>query len=269
MRQHRCGPVARPVMPTRPQRIAAPHALALPHVQPRLVQIAGDQPLAVVDQGQAALEMHVGADEGDAAVGGGADHTALGRRQVDAVVGAGGGAVQDALGAPGAGDAVAVQRPDEAVLEVVGVDPAGEALGLQGDLALDAGQERRVARLDGRGRQAVHAGRGKGVGRDVQRAPGRAGAVGRPDLDPCAGAGVAVEADHEQAGGRGGGQGLAVHENQGARRGAAQRIASLTPGPVQRQRQGVAILRAQRPGDQPGAGSRQNGAARGDHFAAD
>jgi hypothetical protein len=80
--------------------LAARQTLADRDVDPGLVEVAADQTLAVVDQDQTALEMHAAAAEGDDAVGGGADRRALRRGQIDAVVRAGRGAVEDALCAP-------------------------------------------------------------------------------------------------------------------------------------------------------------------------
>ncbi len=87
-------------MPTRPMTSPRLTRWPGPDVEARLVQIGGDQALAVIDQGQAALEMHAGSGQGDEAIGGRVDRRARRRGQVDAVVGPGGRAVQDALGAP-------------------------------------------------------------------------------------------------------------------------------------------------------------------------
>ena len=187
----------------------------------------------MIDQGQAAFEMHVRPSEDDAAVRRGADHRPGGSGQVDAIVGTGRRAVQDPLGAPLAGDAIGLQRPDEAVAEILCVGPTGEGFGLQGDLALDAGKQIGIARFDGRGRQAIDAGRGELVGGDIETPPGRTAA--QPSLDLDAGGGVPVEADDEQTVRRSGRQGLALDEDQGAGRGSAEGVSALTPGAVERQ----------------------------------
>ena len=72
----------------------------------------------------------VHAIQGYDAVRGRPDRGPLRRRQIDAVVGPGGRAVQHALCAPFTGHAKGRQRPVEAGPEVVAVATAGEALGL-------------------------------------------------------------------------------------------------------------------------------------------
>ena len=244
-----------------PDRFAAPQLLARGDLDPGLVQIGGDQSLAVIDQDQTALEMQIRFGEDHPAGGRRADHRPLRRGEVDAVVRPGRGPVQHPLGAPAAGDANRLQRPVEAVAEMVGVEAAGEALGLEHDLAPDAGQQLRVCRLDRRGRQAVDAGGREASGGDVQGSAGAA--AGSAGLDLDAAGGVAIEADDEDAVSRGGGEGLAVDEDQGPRPGAADGVAALdeTAG----QGEAVGLLGAGRAGDEQGAGADQEAAAVGDH----
>ena len=105
-------------------RLSAAQVLACDDVDAGLVKIGREQPLAVVDQDQAALEMQPWLGQGDASGGGGPDHRPLRCRQIDAVVRPRGRTIEDALAAPAAGDPEALQRPVEAVAEVIGVDAA-------------------------------------------------------------------------------------------------------------------------------------------------
>ena len=130
-------------------RVAAPQFLPRRDVESGLVEVGGNQPLAVVDQDQPSLEMQPWQGQRDPSGGGGPDHRPLRRRQIDAVVGPRGRTVEDPLAAPAAGDAEAFQGPVETVAEMVGVGAAGEPLGLEHDLALDAGQQFGIRRFDG------------------------------------------------------------------------------------------------------------------------
>ena len=144
---------------------------------------------------------------------------------------------------------------------MVGVDPAGKALGLQRHLAADPVQQGRIGRGDGGGGQAVDTGAGEVDTGDVDHAPDRA--VPRPGLDGDAAGLVAVEADDEDAVGRGGGQGLAVDEDQGPGPGGANGVAALDEITGQAQR--VLPPGQRRAGGQGGRGTGQQAATTGVH----
>src|SRR5690606_33561620 len=145
---------------------------------------------------------------------------------------------------------------------VIVVDAAGEALGLELDLAGDAGQQLGGCRGDGRGRQAVDAGDVEVPAGDVETAAGDA-AFGA-GFDRGRGGSVAVETDDEPAVRRGGGQGLAVDEDEGPGPGAADGVAALDEAAGQVEIGGLAARGA---GGGEGRGSGEEGAAIRGHRA--
>ncbi len=140
-------------------------------------------------------------------------------------------------------EAGALHRNLEAVLEPGDVGAAGQPLRLALGLALDAGQQLGVRRGDLVLRQAVDALDVEAAGRDGHVLLGLA--ASRARLHHRLGGGVAVEADHEQAVGRGLALVLAVDPDLGPGRGAADGVAAL----LQPARQGQRRRLGRRAGD--------------------
>lgn len=179
----------------------------------------------MVDQDQSALEMQTRFGEGDHTGGGGANGGPDRGRQINPKMGTLWLAIEYALAAEARGTARALDRQDEAALEGVQVGQAGETGGLALTLGDEAGQKDRILGRHLVGRQAVDALNVEGSRRDDRLVGGRAVGRGHGYVDQ--GRGVAVEADHEPAVGRGEADHLAVDVDGGARRGAADGVAAL------------------------------------------
>ena len=209
----------------RRDQLALTHGISSRNKHFRQVQIGRDQALTMVDQDQSALEMQARFGEGDHSGGGGANGRPDRGRQINPKMGTLWLAVEYALPAEARRTARALDRQDETALEGVQIGQAGKACGLALALGDEAGQKDGILGRDLIGRQAVDALDVEGPGRDDRFVGGRAVGGGHGDMDEWRG--VAVEADHEPAVGRGQADDLAVNVDGGAVRGAAYGVAAL------------------------------------------
>ena len=112
----------------------------------RLMQEHSDETLTMVDQGQAAFEMHGGFGQDDQPGRGSVNGRPHRSRQIDPVVGPLGLAIQDTLAAEAGGYPFGYKRPVEAVLETVGVVARAERPSLAFGFGGDARQQGRIGR---------------------------------------------------------------------------------------------------------------------------